>query len=495
MKNKIKYFTAIFSVLQLFISCDNKSVDKDDTKIVVTGKVENLKDTTIVFSYYEYDFLKDLARQEVKFDSDGSFKMKMEKTAALKGWFSFGKVPITEVFQLKTVKNKDTIMKTETYDFRMIYLYLQPGDSLHLTVDVNDIKNTYNFTGENAAQSIFVNQEEYRFNNYKSKFLRNYYNLVNRGPDEYKQIADELYQNKLAFLDDFSSSHKLSDDLIAFYKADYKATNVGSKINYPAMHASYTNKEETVLPEDYYNFLETVKLDGSISKHGTGYFYNLRTYLKKKYDFEKSSNKEIPEFYDWLETELSEKNRYEYMAYALPGDFSKKVYDHFDSNSPYPEMAKAVRIKYKDSEGMLEGSQVPNILFEDTNGGKVALNDLQNQYVYIDLWATWCGPCIKEIPYLQKVEKAYHGKNIRFVSVSVDSEKDKEKWKKFVKDKSLKGTQLYADSVAHNIIKKVFRVNTIPRFILLDTRGKVVSANAPKPSDSKLIDLFDKNNI
>ena len=55
------------------------------------------------------------------------------------------------------------------------------------------------------------------------------------------------------------------------------------------------------------------------------------------------------------------------------------------------------------------------------------------------MWATWCNPCKKEIPFLQKVEKQYHGKNIEFVSISVDQEKDHDTWKKMVADKNLSG--------------------------------------------------------
>ena len=124
-------------------------------------------------------------------------------------------------------------------------------------------------------------------------------------------------------------------------------------------------------------------------------------------------------------------------------------------------------------------------------GGNTKLSDFKGKYVYIDVWATWCGPCIAEIPFLKKVEEKYEGKNIAFVSISVDVQKDFEKWKKFVKDKQLGGIQLFADKNWNSDFIKSFGINSIPRFILIDPSGKVVSADAARPSDSKLSEQLD----
>ncbi len=131
--------------------------------------------------------------------------------------------------------------------------------------------------------------------------------------------------------------------------------------------------------------------------------------------------------------------------------------------------------------------------YENYSGGTTSLDDLKGKYVYIDMWATWCNPCKKEIPFLQKVEKQYHGKNIEFVSISVDSEKDHGTWKKMVADKNLTGVQLY--SKRDKIFSDAYRVNSIPRFILIDPQGNIVDANAPRPSSPKLIELFDSLKI
>jgi len=130
--------------------------------------------------------------------------------------------------------------------------------------------------------------------------------------------------------------------------------------------------------------------------------------------------------------------------------------------------------------------------YENHSGGTTSLTDLKGKYVYIDVWATWCGPCKAEIPHLKKVEADYHGKNIEFISVSIDRPKDHEKWVSMVIEKELGGVQLYADNNWESKFVKDYYIKGIPRFILVDPDGNVISADAPRPSDPKLRTLLEE---
>ncbi|WP_395049818.1 TlpA family protein disulfide reductase [Flavobacterium sp.] len=138
------------------------------------------------------------------------------------------------------------------------------------------------------------------------------------------------------------------------------------------------------------------------------------------------------------------------------------------------------------SENKLNNTVSASFDCENHKGGKTKLEDFKGKYVYIDVWATWCGPCRAEIPFLQKVEEKYHGKNIEFVSISVDVLKDHDKWKKFVTDKSLGGIQLFADKDWNSDFMKSYGVTSIPRFILIDPNGIILKSDASRPSDLEL---------
>jgi thiol-disulfide isomerase/thioredoxin len=132
------------------------------------------------------------------------------------------------------------------------------------------------------------------------------------------------------------------------------------------------------------------------------------------------------------------------------------------------------------------GASSPEFVYPDVHDATISLSSLRGHYVYIDVWATWCGPCKAELPFLKEVEKKYEGRNIRFVGLSVDVIKDADKWKKFVTDNGLEGCQVMADHDFTSDFIADFNITSIPRFILIDPEGKIVSANASRPSNPAL---------
>lgn len=176
-------------------------------------------------------------------------------------------------------------------------------------------------------------------------------------------------------------------------------------------------------------------------------------------------------------------------------DFFNMLEKSFDQQHARAKQQEATKNK------LTKGKPSPKFKnYTNYKGGKTSLDALRGKYVYIDVWATWCNPCIAEIPALKSLEKKYHTKNIRFVSISIDDQKsagswDKAlaKWRKMVKDKNLTGTQLYAgDDIT---FMKDYLVTGIPRFILIDPKGNIVNPNAPRPSDPALENLFKELGI
>lgn len=181
--------------------------------------------------------------------------------------------------------------------------------------------------------------------------------------------------------------------------------------------------------------------------------------------------------------EEKKKNDLESLAKGnFDPDFKTGIMSRF--NSFYQYATQNYERDFKATQ--LNGKASPDFDYENAKGGKTKLSDLKGKFVYIDLWATWCGPCRAEIPFLQKIEEKYQGKNIEFVSISIDNKKDHDKWKKFVSDKNLGGIQLFADKDWESDFVVSYGVVGIPRFILLDPNGNIISSDVDRPSSVTL---------
>ncbi len=152
-----------------------------------------------------------------------------------------------------------------------------------------------------------------------------------------------------------------------------------------------------------------------------------------------------------------------------------------------PEQIKRLK-KYEEEIAIYApGRLSPDFSFPDKNGKIHKLSDFKGKLVYIDLWATWCRPCLAEMPSMQKLTKDYKGKDIVFISISIDAKKSD--WNNFLSNKKTEGLQLYHGSskeVYEKEFYKFYKYEFIPRFILIDKQGKVVMYEAYLPSDERI---------
>ena len=115
----------------------------------------------------------------------------------------------------------------------------------------------------------------------------------------------------------------------------------------------------------------------------------------------------------------------------------------------------------------------PSLSGENVDGERVDLSSFKGSWILLDVWATWCGPCCNEIPYLAKMEERLQGRNIEFVSLSVDKSADREKWIKMVREKGMKGVQLRLTG-KRNELNEMLCISGIPHFAIIDPQGKLV---------------------
>jgi len=179
------------------------------------------------------------------------------------------------------------------------------------------------------------------------------------------------------------------------------------------------------------------------------------------------------------------------ILYCLDSTFSKTMLATYEvENKRIMDELLAVKAK-ADGIKALNGKLSEEFEYENHKGGKTKLSSLRGRYVYIDIWATWCIPCRTEIPYLQNMAAKYHHKNISFMGIALDQPKDYARWRRFVTDQNLVGIQLYADNAFQSDWVKKLAIDAIPRFILINPEGKIVAADAPRPSSTELQRMLD----
>lgn len=130
-------------------------------------------------------------------------------------------------------------------------------------------------------------------------------------------------------------------------------------------------------------------------------------------------------------------------------------------------------------------ADVLNSLFSDLNNEEFLFKDLlktNKKIILIDFWASWCVPCIAEFPYLDKIRKKY-GNEISIISISIDE--DKKKWSRACKKLKLIEKSYLILNNPVNKLAKTLKLNSIPRYVLINTNGQIIEDNFLRPSDKK----------
>ena len=131
------------------------------------------------------------------------------------------------------------------------------------------------------------------------------------------------------------------------------------------------------------------------------------------------------------------------------------------------------------------GTAAPDFKGITPNDKWLALSDLRGRVVVIDVWATWCAPCLRMMPYFRELEKELADPDLAFLSVCVGASPEKDLWLKLVNDHHLSGNVVFVDSWTRGFAED-FKVTNVPRFIIIDRQGRVYSYAAPAPKYPQL---------
>ncbi|TDO96589.1 TlpA family protein disulfide reductase [Flavobacterium sp. 245] len=427
---------------------------------IVSGKITNTENGIIKIK-------GDFVNKEIKLKPDGSFSENL-------------KLDYDGVYKIETTKNS-------------IPVYLTKDSKLIINADDTNLASTLKFTGNGSVENQYLAKKQ----------------LITSAiaDEELYKLDESVFLKKLQEIKNSVNTLYLKTK---FTNSDFKAKEARSihyleqkhLLFYTKQHYYLAKQYDFKVSEKYPKFDDTIDLDNNSDFLFSNEYQGIviiKFYEKMKGDegsFYLTAKNSIPEIKTLKSQSI--KNR---LIENFTNDVSlenlnyDKTYQEYLSITSDPIIKQKLTANYNTTKALQPGNPSPKFDYENQKGGKTSLENLKGKYIYIDLWATWCGPCREQIPFLQKVEEQYKGKNLEFVSISIDALKDQPKWSKFVVEKQLGGIQLLAENEWESKFVKDYAVWGVPTFILLDPNGNIVTARAPKPSDPKLIDLLNSLKI
>lgn len=362
---------------------------------------------------------------------------------------------------------------------QMVRLYLQAG--LDLDLDISD--KSQQITGANVGYNKLVvdwNNRFQAFHKYTSMGGMVTYE------DFYPFLEESGLEAREQFLEKLKTGDKQFDELMTLaVNTDFESACYRFLLMPRTKHPEKGN-----YPQVYFDWQKEQKFtDDRLLQLGNGYDLIQLYFVFSQMLTEFSSAKDpLSTAMAGIDSDpLKEVYLYEYFSRFKAR--KPPVAEYYQLVNPVRQYLKSERSKSllleleKDFQSQV-GQPGFNFTYKDVDGSPVSFESFKGKVVYIDVWATWCGPCKKEIPHLKKLEQELHGEEIAFVSISTDS--DKESWLEFVEENDMAGIQLHADKGPDSEISKNYEINTIPRFLLFDKEGRIVDANARRPSSPEL---------
>jgi thiol-disulfide isomerase/thioredoxin len=373
-------------------------------------------------------------------------------------------------------------------------IYLEKGKKLSVSVDANEFDESIKYTGDLAKENNYL-AAKYLLSE-KEKPYQEVYIMDETG---FIAEANNINNQYLALL-------KSVDSLPQTFKdrelKELEYTHVSNLENFQEYHRYFSDEKDFMVSPAFYEGLKGINYsDTTAYRNSVAYQKMVDSHINRLVSEQSYNNDDFvmtTSFLKLVDDTFPDgyaKNKImtNYLQFGMrPDESLEDAYTIYKNSNPDKEDFAKLTERYTILKTITAGNPSPAFNYENHKGGNTSLADLKGKYVYVDVWATWCGPCIREIPALKEVEKDYHNKNVAFVSISIDEEKDYETWKKMVSDKDLGGVQLMADNNWKSKFVEDYAILGIPRFILIDPQGNIVSADAPRPSDPKLRTLLDK---
>ncbi len=408
MKNKINFpkvltILIVFSIA--FVSCKDYYKKQKSNTVVVSGQITNATGDSAWIEVYKAVGMDRITYGD-KLIENGSFNIRFEIHKPQMAVFNDGN-EITRMF-------------------------IQPGDSLYLTLNTEEFDETIKYSGNGANENNYMAAKYMKFDDDPAS---PYWKLVDSLPAlKYNHHFDSIKIERMNFLNEYISNNPVSNNFISFEKTNIEF-EYGDNIYMFIQHHIRANNYK----------LDTINVPAT--------FYTI-----------------VDSYLDYYELH---KNVFD--EHVPDKDLREVIYD------------KYISIKELLKKELPEGAKLKNL--ESPQNSEFSFNRIIEQYkgkvIYVDFWASWCGPCKHEMPFSLKLQEKFKDKDVVFLFFSTD--KDSVAWKQMIKILQITGDHYRLNKAVRKEIDSLFNVRFIPRYVIIDKNGKVIDDKAKRPGNEEVV--------
>ncbi len=324
--------------------------------------------------------------------------------------------------------------------------------------------------------------------------------LFSMEPDQFVRFSDSVRQLKNRLLNEYETKYKEIDPaFVSQTRSDIEFSWADQHILYPGKYALLKGVMPA-LPGGYHiDYLNRLNLNAAVNLSSQAYIALIQDYLdyrEAKYldEHPETSSLIFPGSvarFRVIHDEFTDQQVKDYLLYKAMDDHLanygttrvESFLTDFRINCKNPEYIENIDAIVENMEKVSLGKPAPDFTAFTTDGKKVRLSDYYGQLLYIGFWASWSGWSAQEIPYFEQLNRDFAGKPVKFILVSLDFEKDRNKWVAIVTANKFKSIQLMQDPES-TVLKDSYFLNDFPRYFLIGKDGKIISVYAPRPTEN-----------
>jgi len=376
------------------------------------------------------------------------------------------------------------------YGKELMPVFLTPGKTLNINIDAKNPVETLKFSAGTKKPSRYLRDKWYAKQEIDERKLYAY------AEQDFLKSLDTARKRLDTILVDFITNKPTFNE--AFFKRESMSNYyyvIAHRLNY-AYKRHYYSDSLAPLSASYFDFVETFNFNDTSVFDEPDYVLAIQLIMDRDMESvylhpEATQTTVFEAKTKWIDSLLVDEMKEYFLTSAAKNYIAYDFHSEPDSLIQYglnsitdSLLVQSLLSELELRSHLVAGNPAPAIEAIDLEGNVQALASLKGRVVLLDFWATWCGPCIEQLPHLQKLERSFRGEPFTIVSVSIDD--TRYKWSSWLTGHPSKLEQWWIKGGWSSQIVEDYVLVAIPRYVLIDAQGNIIEASAQQPSGNEL---------